>query len=231
MAVGNVPCQISLGVRILIGTALAYLQMPAQFIPLAKTHTASPAAVVTRCALVKYLDLDHTRKSPTNCDLPFIHNTVSENLFTPNSINEGASCDQHALILWRQYNHLLYRSASSSCLEPPRLIREHEDAFWTAGRREIPLFAGNPWDFYEQLLKLGSQTWMVLCNDRSAVRVIEGFDNVDESPNQYPHVDQGSPSFPILRIRYPNFVDIDEIYLCQGDVFAITSINVISYKA
>jgi hypothetical protein len=113
-------------------------------------------------------------------------------------------------------------STSSSLLKPSRLIGQNEEEFWTAGRREIPLYVGNPWDFYEQLLKLGSNTWMVLCDDRSTVRVIEGFDNIDESPSQYPHVEQGSPSFPILEIRHPNFVNIDEIYLCQGEVFAIT---------
>jgi hypothetical protein len=55
------------------------------------------------------------------------------------------------------------------------------------------------------------------------VRVIEGFNNVDELPSQYPHVDdEGTPCFPILQMRHPNFVDVDEIYLCREEVFAVT---------
>lgn len=64
---------------------------------------------------------------------------------------------------------------------------------------------------------------MVLCDNRSTVRVIESFNNVDELPNHFPHVnDEGNPCFPILEIWHPNFVDIDIIYLYREEVFAIT---------
>jgi hypothetical protein len=112
---------------------------------------------------------------------------------------------------------------SSLFPKAPRIIDGNEEAFWAAGRRKIPWRVGSPWDFYEQLLELGSSTWMVLCDDRSTVRVIESFDSVDELPGHFPHVsDEGNPCFPILEIWHPNFVDIDIIYLYGEEVFAIT---------
>jgi hypothetical protein len=116
---------------------------------------------------------------------------------------------------------------SSSSPKSARIIDQNEEAFWTAGRRKIPWRVASPWDVYEQLLELGSSTWIVLCDDRSTVRVIESFNNVDEDevPNHFPHVsDEGNPHFPILEIWHPNFVDINIIYLYREEVFAITEL-------
>jgi hypothetical protein len=77
-------------------------------------------------------------------------------------------------------------STPSSYPEPPHLIRQNEEKFWTAGRRKIPSYVGSPWDFYEQLLKLGPWEWMMLCNDRTTLRVVECFTAVDTPPDKYP---------------------------------------------
>ena len=97
---------------------------------------------------------------------------------------------------------------------PTRLL-EHapsctEKEFWSAGLTEIPSFASNPWDFYEPFLTLSSGRRLVLCNDRTAVREIRGFNTAP--PNEYPY----------SSIRHKNFVNVYETYLFEGEAFGIT---------
>jgi serine/threonine protein kinase len=85
--------------------------------------------------------------------------------------------------------------------------------FWSAGLREIPSFACNPWDFYKPFFKLSSGTRLVLCNDKTTVRVIKGYDTVPLNESGY--------GFPLFQIQHKNFVDIYESYLFKGEVSAI----------
>ncbi|KFY45789.1 hypothetical protein V495_02812 [Pseudogymnoascus sp. VKM F-4514 (FW-929)] len=75
---------------------------------------------------------------------------------------------------------------------PTRLISLEQPApsstekeFWSTGLTEIPSFASNPWDFYEPFLTLSSGRRLVLCNDRTSVREIRGFNTTP--PNEYPY--------------------------------------------
>ena len=80
--------------------------------------------------------------------------------------------------------------------------------FWSAGKTDIPSFACSPWDFYEKFCKLRSGSILVLCNDKSAVRVLKSLDVLS--------LDEHVP------IRHQNFVDICESYLYERQVLAIT---------
>ncbi|KFY64959.1 hypothetical protein V497_01542 [Pseudogymnoascus sp. VKM F-4516 (FW-969)] len=84
-----------------------------------------------------------------------------------------------------------------------------EKEFWSTGLTEIPSFASNPWDFYEPFLTLRSGRRLVLCNDRTAVREIRGFNTTP--PNKSPY----------SSIRHKNFVSVYETYLFQGESSAI----------
>ncbi|KFY40851.1 hypothetical protein V494_03293 [Pseudogymnoascus sp. VKM F-4513 (FW-928)] len=98
---------------------------------------------------------------------------------------------------------------------PTRLLSlEHapsctEKDFWSAGLTEIPSFASNPWDLYEPFLKLSSGMRLVLCNDRTAVREIRGFDAAPANETPY------------RSIRHKNFADIYETYLFKEQALAI----------
>jgi len=120
------------------------------------------------------------------------------------------------------------------------LSRTERD-FWSAGKRDIPSFVCSPWDFYEKFIELHTGAILVLCNDRSTVRVIQQFDEV-ESARTSPMDTQAEVTvcssfadssvrsvssaqftyFPLLSIRHRNFVDICESYLFDRQVFAIT---------
>lgn len=91
----------------------------------------------------------------------------------------------------------------------PRVARKK---FWTARMREIPSFRCNLWDFYEPFLKLGSGVSLVLCNNRTEIRVMRTFDVVSECDEVY--------YFP--EIQYPNFVNICECYLFENEIFVFT---------
>ncbi|OBT41556.1 hypothetical protein VE00_09137 [Pseudogymnoascus sp. WSF 3629] len=80
--------------------------------------------------------------------------------------------------------------------------------FWSTGKTDIPSFACSPWDFYEKFCKLRSGSILVLCNDKSAVRVLKPLDVLS--------ADEHVP------IRHQNFVDICESYLYERQVLAIT---------
>ncbi|KFZ19012.1 hypothetical protein V501_00861 [Pseudogymnoascus sp. VKM F-4519 (FW-2642)] len=116
------------------------------------------------------------------------------------------------------------RLPTAVCLEerpiaecrPTRLISLEQPApsstkeeFWSAGLTEIPSFASNPWDFYEPFLTLSSGRRLVLCNDRTAVREIRGFNTTP--PNEYPY----------SSIRHKNFVNVYETYLYEGEASGI----------
>jgi hypothetical protein len=105
------------------------------------------------------------------------------------------------------------RRCSSTSLCPthpaPRIARKE---FWSARIRKIPSFRCNPWDFYEPFLKLDSGSSLVLCNDKTEVRMMRIFSEAqpkDEEP------------FPLLEIQHQNFVDICEAYLFRNEIFAI----------
>jgi hypothetical protein len=78
--------------------------------------------------------------------------------------------------------------------------------------REIPSFRCNPWDFYEPFLKLGSGLSLVLCNHRTEIRAMRTFGVVSHDEQVY--------CFP--KIKHPNFVNICERYLFEGEIFVFT---------
>lgn len=57
--------------------------------------------------------------------------------------------------------------------EQPHPSRRIQSKFWSAGRKKIPSYACSPWDYYEPFLNLSSRTSLVLCNDKSTLRVIQ----------------------------------------------------------
>lgn len=112
--------------------------------------------------------------------------------------------------------------------QPHPSLRTERD-FWSAGERVIPSFVCSPWDFYEKFIELHTGAFLVLCSDRSTVRVIQQFDALsDEHEVESADSSVGSVSsakftyFPLLSIRHQNFVDICESYLFERQVFAIT---------
>ncbi len=112
---------------------------------------------------------------------------------------------------------------------------------WSAGERVIPSFDCSPWDFYEKLIELHTGGSLVLCDDRSPVRVIRVFQKV-KSGRTSPidtHAEgtvcsspadsvrsvsspPEPPSFCLLPIRHQNFVGICEEYIFNHQIFAIT---------
>lgn len=121
--------------------------------------------------------------------------------------------------------------------EQPRPSLRADRELWSAGERAIPSFACNPWDFYEKFIELRTGSFLVLCNDRSTVRVIHLFgedthaeDTVCNSPaticsspaNSARSVSAKVVRFPLLPIRHQNFVAICEAYLFNHQIFAIT---------
>jgi hypothetical protein len=50
---------------------------------------------------------------------------------------------------------------------------------WSAGERVIPSFDYSPWDFYEKFIELHTGGSLVLCDDRSIVRVIRVYQKVE----------------------------------------------------
>lgn len=64
-----------------------------------------------------------------------------------------------------------------------------------------------------------SGTILVLCNDRSTVRVIQGLN--DLSPDEHGVESANFTYFPLLLIRHQNFDDICESYLFERQVFAV----------
>ncbi|KFY03263.1 hypothetical protein V490_00236 [Pseudogymnoascus sp. VKM F-3557] len=99
---------------------------------------------------------------------------------------------------------------------PTRLLSLEQPApsstrkeFWSAGLTRIPSFACNPSDFYEPFLVLSSGRRLVLCNDRTAVREIRGFNTAP--PNEYPYCSK----------RHKNFVHVYETYLFEGEASGI----------
>jgi hypothetical protein len=62
--------------------------------------------------------------------------------------------------------------------EQPHPSLRTEREFWSVGERAIPSFICSPWDFYENFIELHKWEFLVLCNDRSTVRLIKHFDDV-----------------------------------------------------
>jgi serine/threonine protein kinase len=78
--------------------------------------------------------------------------------------------------------------------------------------REIPSFRCNPWDFYEPFLKLGSGLSLVLCNNRTELRVMRTFGVASHDEEVY--------CFP--EVQHLNFVNICERYLFEDEIFVFT---------
>lgn len=92
--------------------------------------------------------------------------------------------------------------------EPSRPSRRIQSEVWSAGRKKIPSYVCSPWDFYEPFLNLSSRTSLVLCNDRSTLRVIQSCGYLD--------------GLSLLEIQHKNFVNIYELYLFNEEIFAVT---------
>ena len=93
---------------------------------------------------------------------------------------------------------------------------------WTARMRKIPSFICNPWDFYEPFLNLGSGPSLVLCNNKTEIRVMRTFGDVSQSDESQGNESQGSEVYCLLEIQHPNFVNICECYLVEDEIFVFT---------
>ena len=102
--------------------------------------------------------------------------------------------------------------------EPSHPSRRIQSELWSAGRKKIPSFVGSPWDFYEPFLKLSSRTSLVLCNDRSTLRVIQ---SCGANEREGTSTDESLDGLSLLEIRHKNFVNIYELYLFSGEISAV----------
>lgn len=102
--------------------------------------------------------------------------------------------------------------------EPPHPSRIIQSEFWSAGRRKISSYVCSPWDFYEPFLNLSSRTSLVLCNDRSTLRVIQ---SCGANQRDGASTDESLDGLSLLEIRHKNFVNIYEQYLSNEEIFAV----------
>lgn len=116
------------------------------------------------------------------------------------------------------------RRCTSTSLYPTPTHLAPRLGFWTARIRKIPSFRCNPWDFYEPFLKFGSRPSLVLCNDKTEIRVIRIFNIASEDEHEYESEDNpgGKKWFPLLEIKHPNFINIWECYLFKDEIFVFT---------
>lgn len=161
-------------------------------------------------------------------------------------------CSPHFLFATQYERRTRQRSDTSETMSAP--AGEHQVLFpeqphpslrtgrelWSAGERVIPSFDCSPWDFYEKFIELHTGGSLVLCDNRSTVRVIRVFRRVESGRTPVDTHAEGTvcsspadsvrsvssspelPSFCLLPIRHQNFVGICEAYLFNHQIFAIT---------
>ncbi|KFY32537.1 hypothetical protein V493_00088 [Pseudogymnoascus sp. VKM F-4281 (FW-2241)] len=103
--------------------------------------------------------------------------------------------------------------------ESSRPSRRIQSEVWSAGRKKIPSYVCSPWDFYEPFLNLSSRTSLVLCNDRSTLRVIQ---SCGANEREEASTDESLDGLSLLEIQHKNFVNIHELYLFNEEIFAVT---------
>tara|TARA_R110002033_G_scaffold56023_1_gene104846 strand:+ start:251 stop:604 length:354 start_codon:yes stop_codon:yes gene_type:complete len=84
-------------------------------------------------------------------------------------------------------------------------------AFWVAGKRDIPSYSCNPWDFYELFVECSSDVSLVLCNERTEVRMITTYSMAFDGRG-----------FSLPQIHHPNFTEIYELYYAKDQVFVVS---------
>lgn len=87
--------------------------------------------------------------------------------------------------------------------------------FWIAGRKEIPTFKSDPWEFYEHFLPDGPYPYLVLCNDGTEIRTMKIFD--------FPPDVEGD--ILLQGVQHPNLVDI-----CEAFLFRIKLSVILEYR-
>jgi hypothetical protein len=92
---------------------------------------------------------------------------------------------------------------------PTRARPTPRNKFWIAGQRDILFHKCSPWDFYELFANCESDVSLVLCNERTEVRVMK----------TYKVVPKGA-SLP--QIQHRNIIDIYEVYCFKDQIFVIS---------
>jgi hypothetical protein len=97
-------------------------------------------------------------------------------------------------------------AVSPTPAQPPRAIRKE---FWTSGIQEGPIYKCSPWKFYEPFLKIGTEDTLVLCNDRTEIRVLRSYSKMAD------HIT------PFRQIRHVNSVHIYELYSFEDKTYGV----------
>lgn len=84
-------------------------------------------------------------------------------------------------------------------------------AFWVAGKRDVPSYSYSPWDFYELFVECSSDISLVLCNERTDVRMITTYS-----------IASNGRGFSLPQIYHPNFTDIYKLFYTKDQVFVIS---------
>jgi hypothetical protein len=87
--------------------------------------------------------------------------------------------------------------------------RNHPKAFWIAGRREVLFHKCSPWDFYELFANCESDVSLVLCNERTEVRVMKTYK-------------AGRKGASLPQMQHRNIIDIYEVYCFKDQIFVIS---------
>jgi hypothetical protein len=105
---------------------------------------------------------------------------------------------------------VVWKHRPSQSPEHPRPICR-DPLFWAVGSREIPSYSCSPWDFYEPFVDCSSDVSLVLCNERTEVRMITTY-----------HMASNGRNFSIPQLYHPNFTDLYELYYHKDQMFVIS---------
>jgi serine/threonine protein kinase len=106
------------------------------------------------------------------------------------------------------------RRHHASCLPwcPTRAhpkARNQPKAFWVTGQRDILFHECSPWHFYEPFASCESDASLVLCNERTEVRVMKTY-----------NVTCADWSLP--QMQHQNIINIYEVYHFKSQIFIIS---------
>jgi hypothetical protein len=97
-------------------------------------------------------------------------------------------------------------AVSPSPAQPPRAIRKE---FWTSSVQEGPIYKCSPWKFYEPFLKRGTEDTLVLCNDRTKIRVLRSYSKMADHITTF------------RQIRHVNSVHIYELHSFEDKTYGV----------
>ena len=110
-------------------------------------------------------------------------------------------------------------SPSSRPNHPWPVPKSLHPCYWTSSIQDMPSYDCSPWDYYEPFLLLDSGHKLVLCNNRTEIRLMRsGFPK------------SGSFWSRLSQIQHKNFINIYEVYFFEGCLFVVSEFTEFSLQ-